>query len=94
MAPTCGGQPAATPQSRGIVDGSRDDLFERSNAPQKCNAESACVLRGEHVIVARGEMIERYTRAADQARLARNALARTRTDLGSSSSRTRDAVGT
>lgn len=39
MAPTCGGQTAATSQSRGIVDGSRDDLFERSNAPQKCNAE-------------------------------------------------------
>jgi hypothetical protein len=35
------------------------------------------VLRGEHVIVATGEMIERYTRAADQARLARNAMVRT-----------------
>jgi len=35
------------------------------------------VLRGEHVIVARGEMIERYTRAADQARMARNAMTRT-----------------
>jgi hypothetical protein len=37
------------------------------------------VLRGEHVIVARGEMVERYTKAADQARLARNAMTRTMT---------------